>query len=141
MHWGGFQRQCEVDRTRLRKPQISAGKWWIAPSGLGMICCPKSDGKMEHQKNIQTDVALYRTVVMKRYLSLSGKLSIYQRIYIPTLTYGHHELWIADRMRLQIEAAQMSFLHRMPGLKVGLEHIWRGLRKLSCCSFATKGAS
>ncbi|KAK0155730.1 hypothetical protein N1851_001772 [Merluccius polli] len=36
--------------------------------------------------------ALYRTVVVKRELSRKVKLSIYQSIYVPTLTYGH-ELW------------------------------------------------
>uniref|UniRef100_A0A3B5BGU9 Carbonyl reductase 1 n=1 Tax=Stegastes partitus TaxID=144197 RepID=A0A3B5BGU9_9TELE len=37
--------------------------------------------------------ALYRTVVVKRELSRKAKLSIYQSIYVPTLTYGH-EFWV-----------------------------------------------
>lgn len=42
-------------------------------------------------------------------LSQKTKLSVYQ-IYIPTLTYDH-ELWVGtERMRLQIQEAEMSFL-------------------------------
>ncbi len=37
--------------------------------------------------------ALHRTVVVKRELSRKAKLSIYQSIYVPTLTCGH-ELWV-----------------------------------------------
>jgi len=43
--------------------------------------------------------SLYRTVVVKRELSVKAKLSIFQALYSPTLTYGH-ELWImTERMR------------------------------------------
>ena len=43
------------------------------------------------------------------------KLSIYQWIYIPILTYGH-ELWImTERTRSRIQAAEMSFLRRVAG--------------------------
>ncbi|KAK3565056.1 hypothetical protein QTP86_032481, partial [Hemibagrus guttatus] len=37
--------------------------------------------------------SMYRSVVVKKELSRKAKLSIYQSIYIPTLTYGH-ELWV-----------------------------------------------
>ncbi|KAK5866700.1 hypothetical protein PBY51_020869 [Eleginops maclovinus] len=33
--------------------------------------------------------SLYRTVVTKRELSQKAKLSVYQAIFVPTLTYGH----------------------------------------------------
>lgn len=36
------------------------------------------------------------TVVVKRELSQKEKLSIYQSIYVPTLTYGH-ELWVVTK--------------------------------------------
>ena len=62
--------------------------------------------------------ALYLTVVVKRELSLKAKLSIYQSIYVPTLTYGH-ELWVVtERMRSRIQAAEMSFLCRVAGLSL-----------------------
>ena len=50
------------------------------------------------------------SVVVKRELSQKAKLSIYRSIYVPTLTYGH-ELWVvAERIRSEIQAAEMSFL-------------------------------
>ena len=53
---------------------------------------------------------LYQTIVVKRELSRKAKLSIYQSIYVLTLTYGH-ELWVVtERMRSRIQAAKMSFL-------------------------------
>ncbi|KAK3551286.1 hypothetical protein QTP70_013947 [Hemibagrus guttatus] len=54
-------------------------------------------------------------------LTRKAKISIYQSIYIPTLTYGH-ELWVmTERIRSQIQAAEMSFLHRVAGcsLRIG----------------------
>ncbi|KAK3508331.1 hypothetical protein QTP70_021477, partial [Hemibagrus guttatus] len=44
-----------------------------------------------------------------------GELSIYQSIYVPTLTYGH-ELWVmTERVRSRIQVAKMSFLRRVAG--------------------------
>ncbi|KAK3545374.1 hypothetical protein QTP70_005970 [Hemibagrus guttatus] len=37
--------------------------------------------------------SIYRSVVVKKELSRKAKLSIYQSIYVPTLTYGH-DLWV-----------------------------------------------
>ncbi len=60
--------------------------------------------------------ALYWTAVVKRELSWKAKLSIYQSIYVPTLTYGHELGVVTERMRLWIQAAEMSFLRRVAGL-------------------------
>lgn len=63
---------------------------------------------------------LYRSVMVKRELSQKVRLSIYQSIYIPTLTYGH-ELWgVNERMRLQIQAAEClgSALERLRGSEI-----------------------
>jgi len=58
---------------------------------------------------------LRQTIVVKRELSLKAKLLIYWFIYIPTLTYGR-ELWVVTkRMRLWIQAAEMSFLRGVAG--------------------------
>ncbi len=52
--------------------------------------------------------SLHRPVVMKRELSLKAKLSIYQSIYVTTLTCGH-ELWVmTNRMRLRVQEAEMN---------------------------------
>ncbi|KAK3508838.1 hypothetical protein QTP70_009889 [Hemibagrus guttatus] len=59
--------------------------------------------------------SMYRSVVVKKELSRKAKLSIYQSIYVPTLTYGH-ELWVmTERVRSRIQAAEMSFLRRVVG--------------------------
>ena len=57
--------------------------------------------------------SLYRSIMVKRELSRKAKLSIYQSIYVPTLTYGH-ELWVmTERIRSRIQAAEMSLLRRV----------------------------
>ncbi|XP_048857101.1 uncharacterized protein LOC125724452 [Brienomyrus brachyistius] len=62
--------------------------------------------------------ALHRSVMVKRELSQKAKLSIYQSIYVPTLTYGH-ELWVVtERTRSRMQAAEMSFLRRVAGLSL-----------------------
>uniref|UniRef100_A0A669C5T3 Reverse transcriptase domain-containing protein n=1 Tax=Oreochromis niloticus TaxID=8128 RepID=A0A669C5T3_ORENI len=62
---------------------------------------------------------LYRSIVVKRKLSVKAKLSIYWSIYVPTLTYGH-ELWVVtERTRLRIQATEMGFLRRVAGLSLG----------------------
>ena len=57
--------------------------------------------------------------MVKRVLSRKAKLLIYQSIYIPTLTYGHDLLVVTERMRLRMQAAEMSFVRRVAGLSLG----------------------
>ncbi|KAK3506799.1 hypothetical protein QTP70_028368, partial [Hemibagrus guttatus] len=59
-----------------------------------------SEGRMDREIDRRIGAAaavmrsMYRSVVVKKELSQGkGKLSIYQSIYVPTLTYGH-ELWV-----------------------------------------------
>ncbi|KAK3562076.1 hypothetical protein QTP86_027184, partial [Hemibagrus guttatus] len=48
-------------------------------------------------------------------LSRKAKLSVYQSIYVPTLTCGH-ELWVmTERIKSRIQVAEMSFLRRVAG--------------------------
>ncbi|XP_073778470.1 uncharacterized protein [Danio rerio] len=57
--------------------------------------------------------SMYQFVVVKNVFSRNAKLSIYQSIYVPTLTYGH-ELWVmTERIRFRIQAGEMSFLQRV----------------------------
>ncbi|KAK3546902.1 hypothetical protein QTP86_003774 [Hemibagrus guttatus] len=73
-----------------------------------------SEGRMDREIDRWIGAAaavmrsMYRSVVVKKELSQKAKLSIYQSIYVPTLTYGH-ELWVMT------EAAEMSFLRRLAG--------------------------
>ncbi|KAK3550483.1 hypothetical protein QTP86_030724 [Hemibagrus guttatus] len=79
-----------------------------------------SEGRMDREIDRRTAAAavmrsMYRSVVVKKELSRQAKLSIYQSIYVPTLTYGH-ELWVmTERVRSRIQAAEMSFLRRVAG--------------------------
>ncbi|KAK3571285.1 hypothetical protein QTP86_005921 [Hemibagrus guttatus] len=80
-----------------------------------------SEGRMDREIDRRISAAaavmrsMYRSVVVKKELSRKAKLSIYQSIYVPTLTYGH-ELWVmTERVRSRIQAAEMSFLRRVAG--------------------------
>ncbi|KAI3352628.1 hypothetical protein L3Q82_019215 [Scortum barcoo] len=94
-------------------PQVEEFKY------LGVLFT--SEGKIEREIDRRIGAAsavmrsVYRTVVVKKELSRKAKLSIYRSIYVPTLTYGH-ELWVmTERTRSRIQAAEMSFLHRVAG--------------------------
>ncbi|KAK3542618.1 hypothetical protein QTP86_031319, partial [Hemibagrus guttatus] len=94
-------------------PQVEEFKY------LGVLFT--SEGRMDREIDRRIGAAaaimrsMYRSVVVKKELSRKAKLSIYQSIYIPTLTYDH-ELWVmTERVRSRIQAAEMSFLCRVAG--------------------------
>ncbi|KAK3541007.1 hypothetical protein QTP86_010128 [Hemibagrus guttatus] len=94
-------------------PQVEEFKY------LGVLFT--SEVRMDHEIDRRISAAaaimqsMYRSVVVKKELSRKAKLSIYQSIYVPTLTYGH-ELWVmTERVRSRIQAAEMSFLRRVAG--------------------------
>ncbi|KAK3529813.1 hypothetical protein QTP86_006010 [Hemibagrus guttatus] len=94
-------------------PQVEEFKY------LGVLFT--SEGRMDREidRRIGAAAAVMRSmcqfVVVKKELSRKAKLSIYQSIYAPTLTYGH-ELWVmTERVRSRIQAAEMSFLRRVAG--------------------------
>ena len=61
---------------------------------------------------------LLQSVVVNMELSQKAKLSIYWLIFVPPLTYGH-EIWVVtERMRSQIQMAEMGFLWRVAGLSL-----------------------
>ncbi|KAK3517712.1 hypothetical protein QTP70_016085 [Hemibagrus guttatus] len=94
-------------------PQVEEFKY------LGVLFT--SEGRMDREIDRRIGAAaavmrsMYRSVVVKKELSQKAKLSIYQSIYVPTLTYGH-ELWVmTERVRCRIQVAEMSFLRRVAG--------------------------
>ncbi|KAK3556314.1 hypothetical protein QTP70_007118 [Hemibagrus guttatus] len=94
-------------------PQVEEFKY------LGVLFT--SEGRMDCEIDRRIGAAaavmrsMYWSVVVKKELSRKAKLSIYQSIYVPTLTYGH-ELWVmTERVRSRIQAAEMSFLRRVAG--------------------------
>ncbi|KAK3529838.1 hypothetical protein QTP86_007201 [Hemibagrus guttatus] len=68
-------------------PQVEEFKY------LGVLFT--SEGRMDREIDRRINAAaaviwsMYRSVVVKKELSRKAKLSIYQSIYVPTLTYGH----------------------------------------------------
>ncbi|KAK3524108.1 hypothetical protein QTP70_017990 [Hemibagrus guttatus] len=65
------------------------------------------EGRMDCEIDRQIGAAaavmrsMYRSVVVKKELSRKAKLSIYQSIYVPTLTYGH-ELWVMTERKCKL---------------------------------------
>ncbi|KAK3549885.1 hypothetical protein QTP86_015499 [Hemibagrus guttatus] len=94
-------------------PQVEEFKY------LGVLFT--SEGRMDREIDRRIGAvaavmrSMYRSVVVKKELSQKAKLSIYQSIYVLTLTYGH-ELWVmTERVRSRIQTAEMSFLRRVAG--------------------------
>ncbi|KAK3541996.1 hypothetical protein QTP86_009836 [Hemibagrus guttatus] len=75
-------------------PQVKEFKY------LGVLFT--SEGRMDREIDRRVGAAaalmrsMYRSVVVKKELSRKAKPSIYQSIYVPTLTYGH-ELWVMTK--------------------------------------------
>ncbi|KAK3565649.1 hypothetical protein QTP86_013330 [Hemibagrus guttatus] len=94
-------------------PQVEEFKY------LGVLFT--SEGRMDHEIDRWIGAAaavmrsMYRSVVVKKELSRKAKLSIYQSIYVPTLTYGHEPWVMTERVRSRIQVAEMSFLRRVAG--------------------------
>ncbi|TWW76601.1 hypothetical protein D4764_13G0012630 [Takifugu flavidus] len=80
-----------------------------------------SEGRMEQEidRRIGVASAVMRTVRSgEERAEPKAKLSIFQSIFVPTLTYGH-ELWVMiERTRSRVQAAKMSFLRRVAGLSL-----------------------
>ncbi|KAK3545441.1 hypothetical protein QTP70_007640 [Hemibagrus guttatus] len=92
-------------------PQVEKFKY------LGVLFT--SEGRMDREFDRRIGAAvmrsMYRSVMVKKELSWKAKLSIYQSIYVPSLTYGHELSVITERIRSQIQAAEISFLRRVEG--------------------------
>ena len=79
----------------------------------------KSDGTQDEEMDIQIGkagavmYALHRSVVMKRELSQEAKLAVFRFIFVPILTFGHESWVMTERMRLRVQASEMSFLRRI----------------------------
>ncbi|KAK3513401.1 hypothetical protein QTP70_014229 [Hemibagrus guttatus] len=87
-------------------PQVEQFKY------LGVLFT--SEGRMDREIDSRIGAAaavmrsMYWSVVVKKELSRKAKLSIYQSIYVPTLTYGH-ELWVmTERGAVEVARASVS---------------------------------
>jgi len=58
---------------------------------------------------------LYRSMVAKRKLSNTAKLSFLKKAFISILTYGHESWVITERVLSEVQAVKMGFLRRAHG--------------------------
>jgi len=62
---------------------------------------------------------LYRSVVTKRELSSTVKLSVFKSIYVLFLTRGHESWVMTERILPQMQAPKLGFLRRVQGVTKG----------------------
>ncbi len=81
-----------------------------------------SDGRWEREidRRIGSAAAvarqLSRGVLNGRCVSQQAKLAVYNTIFTPTLTYGHENWVLTERIRSRIQAAEMRVLRRIYGV-------------------------
>ncbi|KAK3558815.1 hypothetical protein QTP86_028745, partial [Hemibagrus guttatus] len=107
---GCFAAECEAARMRVSTSKSEA----MVLDRKKVACTLQVGGELLPQVE-EFKYLVVLAVVVKKELSRKAKLSIYQSIYVPTLTYGH-ELWVmTKRVRSRIQAAEMSFLRSVAG--------------------------
>jgi len=85
-----------------------------------------SDGKWSEEIDTRIGQAnavlreLYRSVVAKRELSNTVKLSVIGSVFVPILIYGHESWVLTERILSQVQAAQMELLLKVHGMTVPL---------------------
>jgi len=52
---------------------------------------------------------LYRSMVTKRELSNTAKLSVFKSVFIPIFTYGYESWVMTERILSEVQAAEMGF--------------------------------
>ena len=74
-----------------------------------------SDGRQDEELDTRISKAgtvmraLHCSVVMKRELSKKAKLSVFETVFVPILTYGHESWVMTERVRSQVQAPEMRF--------------------------------
>ena len=62
---------------------------------------------------------LYCSVLTKRELSNTAKLSVFKSIFVPILTYGHESWVMTERILTQVQVPKLAFLRRVHGVTNG----------------------
>ena len=81
-----------------------------------------SDGRQDEELDTRIGKAsaimraLHYSVIMKRELSKNAKLSIFETVFVPILTYGHESWVMTEKVRLQVQASEMRFLRKIEGV-------------------------
>lgn len=106
--------QCTLHVSGVPLKQVEKFKY------LGVLFT--SDGKSNAELSCRIGQAgsilreLGQSVIRKAELSVQAKLSVFNSVYVPTLTYGH-EIWVVtERIRSRIQAAEMRFLRGVAGI-------------------------
>ncbi|KAK3521204.1 hypothetical protein QTP70_001064 [Hemibagrus guttatus] len=100
-------------------PQVEEFKY------LGVLFT--SEGRMDREIDRRIGAvaavmrSMYRSVVVKKELSQKAKLSIYQSIYVLTLTYGH-ELWVMTEREPKSSALSLTGFNFQGGKKKAQLH-------------------
>ena len=68
--------------------------------------------------------ALHYSVVTKRELSKTGKLSVFKTFFAPILTCGHESWVMTEGVRSQVQASEMRFLRRIEGVTLFIGFIF-----------------
>ena len=102
-----------------------ASEWSDTEVGKEVQVCRvafTSDGRQDEELGTRIGKAkavmraLHYLVVVKRELSKKAKLSIFETVFVPILTYGN-EFWVmTERVRSQVQASEMRFLRRIEGV-------------------------
>ena len=81
-----------------------------------------SDGRQDEELDTRIGKAgavmrvLHYSVVMKRELSKKVRLSVFNTVHVPILTYGHESWVMTERMRSQVQTFKMKFFRRIEGV-------------------------
>ncbi|KAK3508089.1 hypothetical protein QTP70_013446 [Hemibagrus guttatus] len=133
---GHFAAECEAARMRVSTSKLEAmvlnRKKVACTLQVGGEVLPQvqefkylrflftSEGRMDREIDRQIGAAaavmrcMYRSFVVKKELTQKPKLSTYQSIYVPTLTYGH-ELWImTERLLISSSSSSYTFIPVSP---------------------------
>ena len=106
--------QCTLHVSGVPLKQVEKFKY------LGVLFT--SDGRSNAELSCRIGQAgailkqLGRSVIRKAELGVKAKLSVFNSVFVPTLTYGH-EIWVmTERIRSRIQAAEMRFLRAIAGV-------------------------
>ena len=114
LHLSRMPRKCNVQVAGRTLKQVEKFKY------LGIVFT--SDGKQDEELDIRTGKAsavmraLQRSIVMKKELSRTAKLSVFKTVFVPILTYGHESWVVTERVRSRVQAAEMRFLRKIEGV-------------------------
>jgi len=55
----------------------------------------------------------HRSVVMKREITNTAKLSVIKSVFVPILTYGYESCVMTERVLSQVQTSEVGFLRRV----------------------------